>query len=40
MILPLTPYVALVVDVARGLDNGSMIEQAHCILMQAPYGVD
>ena len=39
MILPLTPDEALVVDVARGLDSGSMIEQAHRILMQTPYGV-
>ena len=30
--LPLTPDEALVVDVARGLDSGSMIEQAHRIL--------
>jgi hypothetical protein len=35
MILPLTPDEALA-DVARGLDSGSMIEQAHRILMQAP----
>ena len=34
MILPLSPHEALVVDVARGLDSGSMIEQAHNILMQ------
>jgi hypothetical protein len=39
MILPLTPDESLVVDVARGLDSGSMIEQAHRILMQALYGV-
>jgi len=39
MILPRTPDEALVVDVARGLDSGSMIEQAHCILMQVPYSV-
>jgi len=37
--LPLTPDEALVVDVARGLDSGSMIEQAHRILMKAAYGV-
>jgi hypothetical protein len=36
MILPHTPDEALVVDVARGLDGGSMIEQAHRILMQVP----
>jgi hypothetical protein len=36
MILPLTPDEALVVDVARGLGSGSMIEQAHRILMQVP----
>ena len=35
MILPGTPDEALVVDVARGLDSGSMIEQAHRILIQA-----
>jgi len=29
MILPRTPDESLVVDVARGLDVGSMIEQAH-----------
>jgi len=29
MILPRTPDESLVVDVARGLDSGSMIEQAH-----------
>jgi hypothetical protein len=39
MILPLTPDEALVVDIARGLDNGSMTEQAHRILMQVPYSV-
>ena len=31
MILPRTPDEALVVDVARALDSGSMIEQAHRI---------
>jgi hypothetical protein len=36
MILPRTPNEALVVDVARGLDSGSMIEQAYRILMQVP----
>jgi hypothetical protein len=39
VILPLTPDEALVVDVARGLDSGSMIEQAHSILIKATYGV-
>ena len=39
MILPRTPDEALVVDIARGLDSGSMIEQAHRILMQVPYSV-
>jgi len=40
MILPRTPDEALVVDVAlRGLDSGSMIEQAYRILMQVPYSV-
>jgi len=39
MILPRTPDEALVVDVARGLDSGSMIEQAYCILMQVPCSV-
>ena len=39
MILPRTPDEALVVDVARGLDSGSMIEQAHSILIKATYGV-
>jgi hypothetical protein len=35
MILPRTPDEALVVDVARGHDSGSMIEQAYCILIIA-----
>ena len=39
MILPRTPDESLVVDVARGLDSGSMIEQAHRILMQVSYSV-
>jgi len=39
MILPRTPDETLVVDVARGLDSGSMIEQANCILMQVPCSV-
>jgi hypothetical protein len=39
MILPRTPDESLVVDVARGLDSGSMIEQAHRILMQVFYSV-
>jgi len=39
MILPSTPDESLVVDVARGLDSGSMIEQAHRILMQVSYSV-
>jgi hypothetical protein len=39
MILLRTPDAALVIDVARGLDNGSMIEQAHRILMQEPDSV-
>jgi len=30
---------ALIVNVARGLDSGSMIEQAHHIIMQVPYSV-
>ena len=29
MILPRTPDESLIVDVARGLDSGNMIEQAH-----------
>ena len=33
VILPRTPDEHLVVDVARGLDSGSMIEQAHRVLM-------
>jgi hypothetical protein len=39
MILPRTPDETLVVHVARGLDSGSMIEQAQRILMQEPYSV-
>ena len=39
MVLPLTPDEALSVDVARGLDSGTMIEQVHCILVKAAYGV-
>ena len=39
MILPSTPDESLVVDVARSLDSGSMIEQAHRILMQVSYSV-
>ena len=39
MILPRTPDEPLVVDVARGLDRGSMIEQAHRVLMHAAYCV-
>ena len=39
MILPRTPDEPLVVDVARGLDSGSMIEQAHRVFMQAAYCV-
>ena len=39
MIRPRTPDEALVVDVARGLDSGSMIEQAYRILRQVPYSV-
>ena len=34
VILARPPDEPLVVDVARGLDSGSMIEQAHRILMQ------
>jgi len=34
MILPLTPEEALVVDVARSLDSGTMIEQAHSIITE------
>jgi hypothetical protein len=30
-VLPPTPDEALVVDVARGMDGGSMIEQAHML---------
>jgi len=37
MILPRTPDESLVVDVARGLDSGSMIEQAHSVLMHVSY---
>jgi hypothetical protein len=39
MIRPRTPDEALVVDVARGLDSGSMIEQAYRILRQVSYSV-
>jgi len=39
MILPRTPDESLVVDVTRGLDSGSMIEQAHRILMHVVYSV-
>ena len=39
MILPRTPDESLVVDVTRGLDSGSMIEQAHRVFMQAAYRV-
>ena len=39
MIPPLTPDEALVVDIARGLDSGSMIDHAHRVLMQEPYSV-
>ena len=39
MILPRTPDEPLVVDVARGLDSGSMIEQAHRVFMHAAYRV-
>jgi len=40
MILLRTPDEALVVDVARDLDGGSMIEQAHRILMSTfEYGM-
>jgi hypothetical protein len=36
---PQSKNEALVVDLARGLDSGSMIEQAYSILMKAAYGV-
>ena len=39
VILPRTPDESLVVDVARGLDSGSMIEQAHRVLMHVAYSV-
>ena len=39
VILPRTPNEPLVVDIARGLDRGSMIEQAHRVLMHAAYCV-
>ena len=39
MILPRTPDETLVVDVARGLDSGSMIEQANRVLMHVSYSV-
>ena len=39
VILPRTPDEPLVVDVARGLDRGSMIEQAHRVLMHVAYSV-
>ena len=39
VILPRTPDEPLVVDVARGLDSGSMIEQTHRIRMQVSYSV-
>jgi hypothetical protein len=38
MILPLTPDEALIVDVTRGLDGGTMIEQAH-VLVETASGV-
>ena len=39
VIRPRTPDEPLVVDVARGLDSGSMIEQTHRIRMQVSYSV-
>ena len=39
VILPRTPDEPLVVDVARGLDGGSMIEQTHRMRMQTSYSV-
>jgi hypothetical protein len=39
MILQLSPDEALVVDVARGLDSGIRIEQAHVIFVKAFHGV-
>ena len=39
VILPRTPDEPLVVDVARGLDGGSMMEQTHRIRMQASCSV-
>jgi len=39
VILPRTPDEPLVVDVARGLDRGSMIEQAHRVFMHVAYSV-
>jgi len=39
MIPRLSPDEAPVVDVARGLDNGTMTEQAHSVLVEAAYGV-
>ena len=39
MILPRTPDEPLVVDVARGLDGGGMIEQTHRIRMHVSYRV-
>ena len=39
VILARPPDEPLVVDVARGLDSGSMIEQAHRVFMHAAYCV-
>ena len=38
-ILPLMPDEAVVVNVARGLEGGTMIERAHSILIKAAYCV-
>ena len=34
MVLPLAPDEALVVNVARGLGGGNMVEEAGCVLVQ------
>jgi hypothetical protein len=39
MVIPLPPAEALVVNVARCLDAGSMIKQANSVLVEAACGV-
>jgi hypothetical protein len=38
MVIPLLPDEGLLDDVARGLNAGSMIEQANSVLVEAAYG--